>query len=78
MTDEPRGISLDNAPQGTESQREPLITADAVAAMLSVPTTWVYGAARNGVLPVVHVGRHVRFKRHEIDAWIDDGGAEPL
>ena len=48
-----------------------LLTAEEVAAMLRVPQSWVYGAARNGNLPAVRAGRYVRFDRRDIEAWID-------
>jgi excisionase family DNA binding protein len=49
----------------------PLLTADDVAAILQVPRTWVYRAAREGLLPSVPCGRYVRFHRDDIDAWIN-------
>lgn len=49
---------------------EPLLTASAAAALLSVRTSWVYDAARSGDLPCVHVGKHVRFLRSDLERWI--------
>ena len=50
-----------------------LLTADEVAALLSVPTTWVYRAARQGELPKLTLGRYVRF-----DAPRSPGGSPPV
>jgi excisionase family DNA binding protein len=47
-----------------------LLTAEDVAAMLSVPKTWVYAQSRAGVLPTVRVGRYCRYRREAIIAWI--------
>jgi len=49
---------------------EPLLTASAAAELLSVRTSWVYDAARQGELPCVHVGKHVRFLRSDLERWI--------
>ena len=46
------------------------LTASAAAALLSVRTSWVYDAARSGDLPCVHVGKHVRFLRSDLERWI--------
>ena len=49
-----------------------LLTADEVAALLAVPRSSVYEYARrvHDPLPTVRIGRHVRFVRGELDAWI--------
>lgn len=52
----------------------PLLTAEQVAERLSVEPSWVYRAAREKKLPSVKVGRYVRFRGHEVQAFIDQGG----
>ena len=47
-----------------------LLTADEVAAILRVPRSWVYGHLHQ--LPVVRLGRYVRFRRRGIDRLADD------
>lgn len=47
-----------------------LLTPEEVAAMLRVPKTWVYAQAREGNLPCVRMGRYVRFRRADIEAWM--------
>jgi hypothetical protein len=54
-----------------------LLTADEVAAILRVPRSWVY--SHLSLLPVVRVGRYVRFRRRGIDRMANgfddsDGG----
>lgn len=53
---------------------EKLIRVEEVAAWLDVPTSWVYAAARDGRLPCVRMGHHVRFRRGDIQAFVDAGG----
>ena len=49
-----------------------LLTADEVAGLLAVPRSSVYEYVRrlHDPLPAVRIGRHVRFVRGELDAWI--------
>jgi excisionase family DNA binding protein len=53
---------------------EPLLTADQVARLLAVPRSSVYEYARrrHGPLPSVVVGRHRRFYRSDVEAWLTD------
>lgn len=54
----------------------PLLTPEVVAERLSVEKSWVYRAARERIIPSVKVGRWVRFRREDIDAFIEKGGAD--
>jgi excisionase family DNA binding protein len=47
-----------------------LMTAKDVAALLAVPTSWVYAQSRAGTLPTVNCGRYRRYRRAAIDTWI--------
>ncbi len=47
-----------------------LLTAQEVAAILNVPTSWVYRAARGQEIPSIALGRYVRFDRADITKWI--------
>lgn len=62
ISEQPRERSVDLS--------EPLLTAPAAAALLSVRTSWIYEAARNGTLPCVRLGKHVRFLRADLEGWI--------
>ena len=49
---------------------EPLLTPADAAALLSVRTSWVYEAVRARRLPCVRVGKHLRFLRSDLEAWV--------
>jgi len=46
-----------------------LLTVDEVAEILRVPRSWVY--SHQDQLPTVRLGRYVRFRRSEIDLFLD-------
>lgn len=48
----------------------PLLTADEVAEILSVQTSWVYQETRAGRIPHVKLGRYSRYRREAIEEWI--------
>ena len=52
---------------------EILLTADEVAEILRVPRSWVYSHLSE--LPVIRLGRYVRFRRSEIDGFLEKRGA---
>jgi excisionase family DNA binding protein len=56
---------------------EPLLTTAEAAALLAVRTSWVYEAVRAGRLPCVRVGRHVRFLRSDLEAWVAGQREQP-
>ena len=60
-------LSVDAKPV---SLGEPLLTAPDAAALLSVRPSWIYEAVRDGRLPCVRVGRHVRFLRSDLEEWV--------
>jgi excisionase family DNA binding protein len=47
-----------------------LLTIDELAAWLKVPKSWCYRATAARTIPFVRVGRHVRFERAAIQAWL--------
>ena len=51
---------------------EPLLTAAEVARLLAVPRSSVYEYARriSDPLPCLQIGRHRRFYRSAIEAWL--------
>jgi excisionase family DNA binding protein len=65
-------LSLDelSAPRGLT--RAELMTAREVAELLDVPVSTVREWGRNGTLPGVKLGRHVRFIRSHVEAAILD------
>ncbi|WP_372789144.1 helix-turn-helix domain-containing protein [Paraconexibacter sp.] len=52
------------------SLQEPLLTAADAAQLLAVRVSWIYEATRDGRLPHIHVGRHIRFLRSDLEAWV--------
>ena len=50
----------------------PLLTADDVALLLSVPKSWVYEQSRLGRIPTVTLGRYRRYRREAIEEWVRD------
>jgi excisionase family DNA binding protein len=48
----------------------PLLTADQVAELLGVPTSWVYEQSRRGRIPTVTLGRYRRYRSEAIASWL--------
>lgn len=61
-----------NTPRPATRLQEPLLKPDQAAALLAVRTSWIYEAVRNGRLPCVRIGRHVRFLRSDLERWLTD------
>ena len=51
-----------------------VLTIDELAAYLKMSKSTLYHFARNGTVPGVKVGRHWRFHKDAIDAWMKAGG----
>ena len=69
----PGSVSGMEAPTATAEvplQQDRLLRPDQAAWYLNVKTSWVYEAVRAGRLPCYRVGRHVRFTRPMLDAWL--------
>ncbi|MHB8420605.1 MAG: helix-turn-helix domain-containing protein [Myxococcales bacterium] len=62
------------APDAVE---QPLLTAEELAAALRVSRSWVYEAARNGILPCLRVGALKRFDLAEVKAALRAGPPAP-
>lgn len=54
-----------------------LLTADQLAAILQVSTKTAYRLAQMGRIPHVRLGRSVRFRRGELEAWLAGRGWKP-
>lgn len=70
-------VSGNNEPQTPASDAEPrgltradLMTAAQVAELVDVPVSTVLEWGRNGTLPRVKLGRHVRFLRTQVERVI--------
>lgn len=66
------GSEESNTTVGNPSE-EVLLTTDEVAQILRVPRGWVYSHLSE--LPVIRQGRYVRFRRSEIDGFLEKRGA---
>jgi excisionase family DNA binding protein len=47
-----------------------LLTAEEVAEMLGVATSWIYEQSRTGRIPTVKLGRYYRYRFEAIERWI--------
>lgn len=52
------------------TEADTLLNADEVAAMLGVNRSWVERSVKRGEMPVIRLGRYLRFRRESVDAWI--------
>jgi excisionase family DNA binding protein len=49
-----------------------LLTARDVAQFLGIPMATLYSWRTRGIAPrAVRVGKHLRFRRADVDAWVD-------
>jgi excisionase family DNA binding protein len=55
---------------GAQAAR-PLLDAGEAAALLNVPASWVRSEARAGRIPSIPLGRYVRFRSSDLEAWIE-------
>ena len=67
-----RHVLAPGDPTRRADPRRALLTADDVARVLRVPRSTVYEYARrlHRPLPAMRIGRHLRFYRSEIEAWL--------
>jgi len=53
------------------SVSEPLLTAREVSEYLNISKITIYEWAHHGKIPAFRLGHHWRFRRSEIEAWLD-------
>jgi excisionase family DNA binding protein len=54
------------------NEQDPLLIPAEVAEMLHIPTKTLYQWRYDGNGPPSHkIGRHLRYRRREVEAWID-------
>lgn len=51
---------------------EPLMTVDEIAGYLKVSPGHIYNCVSKGEIPFVKVGAAVRFRRSEVDRWVEE------
>ena len=59
---------------GSRSREEAMRDVKWVAEYLRVSASWVYQATASGVLPCVRIGTALRFRKRDLDAWLNGGG----
>jgi excisionase family DNA binding protein len=55
----------------SEGPYTPFLTTEEVLACLKVDPRTIYRLIKAGELPAVRIGRQWRFRRADLDAWID-------
>jgi excisionase family DNA binding protein len=67
-----RKASIMPSAQKTLNDRRPLATPTELSAYLGVPVATLYQWRHRGIGPKVHkLGRHLRYRWTEVEAWID-------
>lgn len=56
---------------------DPLLTVNEVAESLRVSTMTVYRLVKSGQLPATRVGRSYRFRRSDVQRYLDAGAVKP-
>ena len=54
----------------------PILTVDEAAAYLRIPKSSLYKLAQEGKVPCQKVGRHWRFNKEAINAWLANRSSE--
>jgi excisionase family DNA binding protein len=67
-------IAVEGRPVG---ELEPLMTADEVAAALGMSRKFVYARHRSGALRGYKLGPHLRFRRSDVEAFLEASVAGP-
>lgn len=52
------------------SLTEPLLDPEQAAELLNVSESWIKNASRKGYLPCLKVGKHLRYTRSMLEAWL--------
>ena len=55
----------------------PLLTAAELSQQWNYPKNRIYELTRSGQLPVVRIGRAVRYCPDQIRSWVEAGGSPP-
>lgn len=48
----------------------PLLRPEEAARLLAVKTNWIYEAVRDGRMPCLRLGRHIRFTQAMLEQWL--------
>ena len=64
------GSSVAQRPRGRVGGPEPYLTSEHLAAYLRLNVQTVYRLTKAGKIPAVRVGHRWRFRKSQIDAWL--------
>ena len=56
----------------TEALKDEFLTTEELATLLKIPKLTVYKWVSQRKIPYVKVGKHLRFKRSEIEEWLKE------
>jgi excisionase family DNA binding protein len=59
-------------------ERDALLDVVQLAAYLNVSKAWVYDQIRNNEIPHSKIGKYLRFRRREIDKWVETQSFKPF
>jgi excisionase family DNA binding protein len=55
-----------------------ILDVEGLAVYLRVDTSWVYKQVSLKTIPFFKIGKYTRFRKKDIDKWIEDGTARPV
>jgi excisionase family DNA binding protein len=73
-----RLVAVPPRPSTAIEPTDRLLPMPAVAELLAIPTSYAYELARQGRLPAVRLGKYVRVRVSDIEAWLLAHGQDPL
>lgn len=54
-----------------DRERQPFLTTEQVLGYLNTTPRTIYRLIRNGELPAIRIGRRWRFRRADLDQWVE-------
>ena len=45
---------------------------------IKLPKSWIYRQTSERTIPFIKAGRYVRFKKYEIDKWLEEKSVNPI
>ncbi len=61
--------------EASTDMRDRLMDVSEVARYLNVRTSWIYSKAAQRAIPCSRVGKYLRFRKAEIDEWLESEDA---
>ncbi len=57
-----------------KKERKCFLNVDRLARYLSIPKSTIYNLTMKETIPHYHIGKLLRFRKDDIDAWLSEGG----